>query len=184
MIQYSREIFDALSKGAFISADSTSPQVRRWYDALDDGFQEYRAYYEGVGFILESGDGFFYFSRKESKADLQRKLEVLLRWIDYIDFLKTFNSTFGPGFEFIPSDIVIAISGDVELKDKAGRLFPGVKNFSEVAEKLTHELEGIGFAEPLNVLEGSYRVTSAFHYIEEMMDIITISEEVKDEIPE
>jgi hypothetical protein len=59
-----------------------------------------------------------------------------------------------------------------------------VKNFSEVAEKLTHELEGIGFAEPLNVLEGSYRVTSAFHYIEEMMDIITISEEVKDEIPE
>ena len=184
MMQYTREIFDTLSKGAFISADSTSPLVRRWYDDLDDSFQEYRAYYEGVGFILESGDGYFYFSRKESKADLQRKLEALLRWIDYIDFLKTFKSTFGPGFEFSPSDIVIAISGDVELKDKAGKLFPGVKNYSDVAEKLTRELEGIGFAEMLNELEGSYRVTAAFHYIEEMMDIIAVSEEVKDEIPQ
>lgn len=106
----------------------------------------------------------------------------MLRWIDYIDFLKTYNSTFGPGFEFTPSDIVIAISGDVELKDKAGRLFPGLKSFSDIAEKLTRELEGIGFAEVLNELEGSYRVTSAFHYIEEMMDIIAVSEEVKDEI--
>ena len=84
-MQYTREIFDTLSKGAFISADSTSQQVRRWYDALDDGFQEYRAYYEGVGFILESGDGYFYFSRKESKADLQRKLEALLRWAAALD---------------------------------------------------------------------------------------------------
>jgi hypothetical protein len=33
-------------------------------------------------------------------------------------------------------------------------------------------------------MEGTYQVTSAFHYIEQLILCINIDEEVKDEIPE
>jgi hypothetical protein len=42
----------------------------------------------------------------------------------------------------------------------------------------------IGFAEQINELDGMYQVTSAFHYIEQIILCIDINEEVKDEIPE
>jgi type I restriction enzyme M protein len=35
-----------------------------------------------------------------------------------------------------------------------------------------------------NELDGTYKVLSAFHYMEDLVDCITISEEVQDEIPE
>jgi phosphoenolpyruvate synthase/pyruvate phosphate dikinase len=42
----------------------------------------------------------------------------------------------------------------------------------------------MGFAEQVNEMEGLYQVTSAFHYIEQIIMRININEEVKDEIPE
>lgn len=46
------------------------------------------------------------------------------------------------------------------------------------------ELESIGLIEKENELDGTYKVLSAFHYMEDLVDCITISEEVQDEIPE
>ena len=43
---------------------------------------------------------------------------------------------------------------------------------------------GMGFAEQVNETEGMFQVTSAFHYIEQIVLCINIDEEVKDEIPE
>ncbi len=53
---------------------------------------------KGIGFHLEAGDGYFFFTRKETKVDLQRKLEAVSKWIDYLTFLKTYNSAFGVRF--------------------------------------------------------------------------------------
>ena len=38
------------------------------------------------------------------------------------------------------------------------------------------DLEKQGFVEMENELDGTYKVTSAFHYIEEMIDCLTIYE--------
>ena len=46
------------------------------------------------------------------------------------------------------------------------------------------KLESIGLIEKENELDGTYKVLSAFHYMEDLVDCITISEEVQDEIPE
>ena len=54
----------------------------------------------------------------------------------------------------------------------------------EVVGKLLKELESIGLLEKENELDGTYKVLSAFHYMEDLVDCITISEEVQDEIPE
>ena len=50
--------------------------------------------------------------------------------------------------------------------------------------KLINELEKMGFIEKENEEDGTYKVLTAFHYMEELIDCITISEEVQDEIPE
>ena len=115
---------------------------------------------------------------------MERKLEAAQKWIDYLSFLKTSHSAFGPGFLFRAADIEIQIGCDIELKEKAVKLFADKKKFDEVVAKLLKELENMGLIEKENELDGTYKVLTAFHYIEDLIDCITISEEVQNEIPE
>lgn len=173
-MKYTKEIFDILSRGGFISQNSVLDRRSHYYDAIEDDFEAYQQYFAGIGLALEGGNGYFYFSRTESKVDLHDKLQRLALWIDRVDFLKTFNSTFAPGFTFRKSNILEQFSNDIELKEKAVRLYTDLKTNEEKIDQLIKDLERIGFAEMENELDGTYRVTSAFHYIEELLDCITI----------
>lgn len=182
-LRYTEEIFNLLSKGGFISSNSGDLAVKRYYDAIEEDFSSYYDYYKGIGFYIESGDGYFLFTRKEAKIDLERKLEAVMRWIDYLSFLKTFNPVFGSGYTFRPADIVIAISCNMELKEKAAKLFREKNVYPEIVDKLVAELEKAGLIELENEHEQSYKVLTSFHYMEDMVDSITITEEAEDEIP-
>ncbi len=175
-MRYTKEIFDILSKGGFISQNSVSQQISHYYDAIEDDFHEYQEYYEGIGFTLEGGNGYYYFSRTESKVELADKVQRLAEWIDRVDFLKTFNAAFGSGFSFRKSNILEKFSSDVELKEKARRLYPDLKNNEEKMDKLIDDLVRQKFAELENELDSTYKVTAAFHYIEELIDCLTIIE--------
>lgn len=175
-MRYTKEIFDILSKGGFISQNSISQQRSHLYDAIEDDFQDYMEYYRGIGFTLEDGNGYYYFSRTENKVELTDKVQRLSQWIDRVDFLKTFNNTFGSGFTFRKSNILEKFSSDIELKEKARNLYTDVKTNEEKIEKLTGDLERQGFIELENELDGTYKVTAAFHYIEELIDCLTIIE--------
>lgn len=181
-MKYTEEIFNILSKGGFISANSVSPLIKRCYDAIEEDSADYYEYYKGIGFYLEGGDGYYMFTRKEAKVDLERKLEAVMKWIDYLSFLKTYDATFGPGFKFRPADIEVKISCEMELKDKASKLFPDKKKFDEIVEKLVSELEKSGMVELENEHDNTYKVLTAFHYMEDLVDCITISEEMNDEV--
>ncbi len=182
-MKYTEEIFNILSRGGFISANSVSPAVKRYYDAIEEDLADYYEYYKGIGFYIEGGDGYYMFTRQESKVDLERKLEAAMKWIDYLSFLKTYDATFGPGFKFRPADIEVQISCQIELKEKASKLFSDKKKFNEIVEKLVSELEKSGMIELENEHDSTYKVLTAFHYMEELVDCITISEEMNDEIP-
>ena len=45
-------------------------------------------------------------------------------------------------------------------------------------------MESMGIAEMVNEADGTYQVTNAFHYIEQIILCINIDEDVKDEIPQ
>ena len=175
-MRYTKEIFDVLSRGGFISQNSVSQQKTQLYDAVEDEYNEYVEYYKGIGFNLESGNGYYYFSRTENKVDLENKIQRMAEWIDRVDFLKVFNSTFGPGFTFRKSNIMEQFANDIELKEKASGLYPEEKTLEGKVESLVKDLEKQGFVEMENELDGTYKVTSAFHYIEEMIDCLTIYE--------
>ena len=175
-MRYTKEIFDILSRGGFISQNSISQQRSHLYDVIEDDFQKYQEYFSGIGFLLEGGNGYYYFSRTETKVELTDKIQRLAEWIDRLDFLKTFNNTFGSGFSFRKSNILEKFSSDIELKEKSRNLYPDVKTNEEKIDKLVSDLEKQGFVELENELDSTYKVTAAFRYIEELIDCLTIIE--------
>ena len=101
-----------------------------------------------------------------------------------MDFLKCYNQSFTAGYQFRKSNLIEQISLDIELKEKAGHLFKkyGVGSYQEIVNKLLQEMIGIGFAECISDQDETYKITSAFRYAEELVNMIQIANE--DEIPE
>ena len=183
-MKYTSEVFQRLSRGQFISGNSVNPEIRAIYNDLEECQQEYEDYFQQIDFQLSVGDGFYYFSRKESKVNVENKLQSMFAWIDYLDFLKTYDTTFDAGTQFSLAQIEVRLSSDLELKEKLSRLFQDKPSNRDKIEALAGVLVNMGFAEQTNESEGRYQVTSAFHYIEQIISCINIDEEVKDEIPE
>ena len=186
MIKQTAEIFEILSKGGFISSDSTNPNIRQLYTVIEDNQSELYDFFAAINFVLESGNEYYYFSRRENKVDLERKLEIAVRWIDVLDFIKTYDAAFSSGFRFQPADMVVKVGTDLELKEKLTGLkkLTGREKHEEMIDKIVNDLKRDGFIELENEITSTYKVLSAFHYMEDLVDCITISEEVQDEIPE
>ncbi|NCB69824.1 MAG: hypothetical protein EOM47_13410 [Bacteroidia bacterium] len=186
------EIFEILSSGQFICSNSADVRISKLYDIIDDNekYELLYDYFSAIGFLLEKGDEFYYFSRKnESKADLERKLETACKWIDVLDFFKTFDNAFGSGYSFTTQEIVVQIKVDAVLKSKADGLRKVFKldektPYNEVITKVTDSLCKDGFAEIENEILKSYKILSSFKYLEELVTNINIPEEVQNEIPE
>ncbi len=186
------EIFEILSSGQFICSNSADVRISKLYDIIDDNekYDLLYDYFSAIGFLLEKGDEFYYFSRKnESKGDLERKLETACKWIDVLDFFKTFDNAFVSGYSFTTQEIVVQIKVDAVLKSKADGLRKVFKldektPYNEVITKVTDSLCKDGFAEIENEILKSYKILSSFKYIEELVTNINIPEEVQNEIPE
>ena len=182
-MKYTSEVFQRLSRGQFISSNSIDAETRAIYNDIEDNQQQYEDYFNQIDFQLSAGEGFYYFSRKESKVIVENKLQSLFSWIDYLDFFKTYDTTFGAGTQFNLAQIEIRLSTDLELKEKLSQLFADKSSNRDKIEALAQALVNMGFAEQVNEMEELYQVTSAFHYIEQIIMCININEEVKDEIP-
>jgi hypothetical protein len=186
------EIFEILSSGRFICSNSADSRMAKLHDVIDDAdkYEILYDYFSAIGFILEKGDEFYYFSRKnESKADLERKLEAACRWIDILDFFKTFDNAFGSGYSFTTNEISVKIKVDAVLKSKADNLRKVLKlddktPYDEVVAKIVDNLCKEDFAEMENEILKTYKILSSFKYLEELVMNINIPEEVQNEIPE
>ena len=185
------EIFDLLSKGQFICSNSSDSDIRKLFDVIDDknNFESLSEYFKAINFVLEKGDEFYYFSRTESKADLERKLETAFRWIDLIDFFKSFDNSFASGYQVTPSEIAVKISVDAVLKNKADGIRNVLKlddktSYPEIVNKAIDSLIKDGFAEMENEILKSYKVLASFKYLEELVTNINIPENIQNEIPE
>ena len=180
-----QRIYERLGRGEFLSVDSTNPSVRHLYEDIEENLDDYADFFKEIGLQLESGNGYFYFSRiGEGRQAIEQKLESFSKWLDYLDFLKTYNQSFTAGYQFRKSHLIEQISLDIELKEKAGQLYRkyGVGSNLEIVNKLLQEMQTMGFAECISEQDETYKITSAFHYAEELVNIIQIANE--DEVPE
>lgn len=183
-MKYTSEVFQRLSRGQFISSNSIDAAVRAIYTDIEENQEEYEAYFRKIDFQLCCGNGYYYFGRKETKVIVENKLQSLFSWIDYLDFLKTYDTSFGAGTQFSLVQMEVKLSTMPGLKEKLSRMFHEKTSNHQKIEALAKALEDMGFAEKVNETDESYHVTNAFNYIEQLILCINIEEEYKDEIPQ
>ena len=180
-----QRIYERLSRGEFLSVDSTDASVRHLYEDIEENQDDYADFFKEIGLQLESGNGYFYFSRiGEGRQSIEQQLESFSKWLDYLDFLKTYNPSFTAGYQFRKSHLTEQVSLDIELKEKAGHLYRkyGVGSNLEIVNKLLLEMQTMGFAECISEQDETYKITSAFHYAEDLVNMIQIANE--DEVPD
>ena len=96
-----QRIYERLSRGEFLSVDSTDSSTRHLYEDIEENFSDYYDYFKEIGLKLEQGNGYFVFSRiGEAKQTVEQKLESFSKWLDYLDFLKCYNQSFTAGYQF------------------------------------------------------------------------------------
>ncbi len=83
---YKKDVFEQLSKGAFICSNSSKLEVQKWYNYIDENFDTLYDYFNEINYILSPGDEYYHFTRPEQKVNITRKLEQAFRWIDIVDF--------------------------------------------------------------------------------------------------
>ncbi|BDD02106.1 condensin complex protein MksE [Persicobacter psychrovividus] len=176
-MKYKAQIFERLSKGKFIC--SNAKEDRPLYDAVEEHLEQLQQDFGELNFLLEQGDGYFYFSRRENKAALDRKLKAAFKWIDYMDFFRTFNSSFSAGVHFSIAEIAGELKVNTALKEKLRIFSKGTASSElEMLQKLTTELVNEGFLAVEDGLESSYRVLSSWGYLEKLILKIDITEDL------
>lgn len=182
------EIFKRLSRGEFINADSPDREVRQLFAVMEEeiNFELLDEYFRHLQFHLERGEGYFYFSRPETRTNLERKIERAYEWIDLLDFFKTFHTNFGPGFRFTQAEILTELKTNLDLENKLLSLKnqTGKENYADTLEKILKKMRDDCFIEIENPIIGQYKVLSSFLYLEQLILAIHISTPEEDEISE
>lgn len=185
--RYTSQIYDILRKGHFICSNSPDLDIQKIYNVLEDQeiFEELYEYFFQINYKLEQGNDFFYFSRTESNADLARKLEKAYSWIDLLDFLKTYDSSFDVGFRFTPSEIANQLKNNADLKHKLENIkkVGGNKaSYSERIKKIIERFQKENFIALENEITETYKVLTSLNYLKDIINAINIPEDIENEI--
>lgn len=136
-----------------------------------------RSYFAVLGFRLERDDGCYYFAAEdEPVANVESKLERMVRLIRLLDFLCTHIENFGEGVIFSAATLGARCHGDskaerfLEESGKGG-------NYSERLENLLDWLVRQGYLSKIDASRQEYRVLSAIHYLQGFADRIQIHEQ-------
>ena len=181
-------IFEYLQKGLFISSNSVDETLRNLYDQIEDNFESLSLFFAQIGYTLEHGNEYFYFSRNEPRMTLEQKIQRAYYWIDVLDLFKTYDETFGPGYRFQPEQILVEANINVVLQNKLDSIR---KHFSDkdirkdILDNVIRQLTKDSFLELENDKTNTYKVMSAWHYLERLIESINIYDETEeDEKPE
>ncbi|MEO0044473.1 MAG: hypothetical protein RL329_3921 [Bacteroidota bacterium] len=185
------EIFDKLSKGAFISSNAVEPRIRKLYEVITKNQEALSDYFAHIDFILETGNEYYFFSRIEAKQSLENKIKSAYKWIDIYDFLMAYDLSFAPGFRFIVAQMVASVDTNALLKSKIEGLRKHMMHedkskvaIDTVVESMIRNLENNDFIELESDVSKSYKVLASFQYLENLINLITIPQDVQYEIPQ
>ena len=179
------QIYDYLSKGNFLCANTNVKELRALFGVVEEHFEELRSYFSHINFVLERGNNYFYFSRKEPRATLEQKLQRFFAWIDIMDFFATYDTAFGPGFTFAPAEILVRsrIDMDLELKlDSLKKHTAGKEKRKDILDAILARMSKEGFIECVSDMNGTWKVLASWDYLLKRIDSIHIKNE--NEIPQ
>lgn len=179
------QIFEALtsSKSGFLCENSTDREIQKLYNVLDEHFDVLSEYFAKIGFLLKRGNGYAYFSKDLKRTELEERLQRAFKWIDIVDFFKSYDSSFSAYSTFRVADIVQRCMLDLALKQKLQELKRHLRhpkeNLTEIAGGIVAQLE-YQFVELEDEDERRYKVLSSFRYLEDLFARIAEEEPYED----
>jgi hypothetical protein len=179
------EIFDVLTKGNFISADSKVPAHKDLFRAIDENnnYEVLLDYFSHIGFQLIKGNSFYYFSKTETNKRLEDKLKSAYKWIDILDFFASYGESvdkfFSVGEIFSANDIFTQCKVNHALMEKLNgiKITKNIEKPLDKIQKLIDELVKATFAESYNEFHEEYKILAAYNYLEELIKTINIEDE-------
>lgn len=179
------EIFDILGKGQFICSNAVDASRRYLYQYIEEHFDDLVAKFEEIGFQLESGNNYYYFSRPlESNQGIEGKIEKALRWLNILAFFTTFRKDLCRGARFSPYDILPQIDVNIALKEQLQELqkqYSNTKAYHEMLNDLLREMQKEGFIDLENEMEQTWKILDAWEYMEQLVMAVNIHEKDDEE---
>jgi Condensin complex protein MksE len=178
------DVFEALSRGAFICSNAVKTQERYLYQYVEEHEARLRDVFMEIGYRLETGNNYYFFSRvKEDQQSKERKVEKALRWLDILAFFTTYRKDLCRGARFSPHEIAAQFDVNSSLKDQLTSLQRGrgEKNYAEQLDTLLGELRREGFIELENEVGQMWKILDAWDYLERMVMAVNIFEEEETE---
>ncbi len=178
----SSEIFDILSKGQFICSNSTDQLRKGLYDYIDDNKETLTDIYSQVGFDLEGGSNFYYFSKSnETNQSIEKKIERALHWLDVYAFFTTYKQTIQRGDRFSFHDVVEQVNLNMDLRDMleniSGKKNRDKKSYDDMFADLVKDFKNEGFIELENEMTQTWRILDSWQYMELMVSAVNIRDE-------
>mgnify|MGYP000579812093 CR=1 FL=1 len=174
------QIYDYLSKGNFLCSNTSVKELRTLFSVVEDNFERLRDYFSHINFVLEQGNNYFYFSRKEPRATLEQKLQRFFAWIDIMDFFCTYDTAFGPGFHLLAGGDIGTFPYRHGSRDEAGRLKKhtgGKEKRKDILDTILDRMTKEGFIECVSDMNGTWKVLSSWDYLTKMIHSINIKNE-------
>lgn len=171
-----QEIFELLSRGHFLCDNSPHRSERKLYDVCENDQDAYAEYFAQIGFGLECGDGYFYFSKTLNSKTIEEKLQKVLDYIDLVELMLQYSPTFGIGFHTTVAEFALSVKGNAVLKDRLERLKSSGSNMTLI-QQCSRVLDAFtkgGFMAVENEHEQRYRVLSSYDYLEAFLSSIEV----------
>ena len=173
-----RRLFFRLCKGDNLLLSRNGPgEDAKLFEQVEADEGPCQRYFDVLGFQLQRGDNYYYFTAQdEPQANLETKLDRMIKLVRLLDFLSTHVETFSEGQIFSASTLAARCNGDTKAERFLQEMGKGINN-QERLESLLQSLVGRGYLSDYDTNRQEYKVLSAINYIFAFADRIEIQGE-------
>ena len=173
-----RRLFTRLTRGDDLILSRNGPaEDAELFAQLEAEEGPCEEYFATLGFHLKKSDNCYYFTAEdEPQANLEVKLDKMIRLVRLLDFLSTHIESFGEGQIFSAATLAARCNTDPKAErflQSAGRGTTNTDRLDSVLQWLVRQ----GYLSEYDASRQEYRVLSAINYLFEFADRININGE-------
>jgi hypothetical protein len=174
-----RRLFSRLCKGDnLLLSRNGSPEDSELFAQVEADEESCRRYFDILGFQLQKGDNYYFFNAEdEPQANLESKLDRMIRLVRLLDFLSSHVETFTEGQIFSAVTLAARCNGDTKAERFLQEMTKGGANNQERLNNLLQSLVRQGYLSEYDTNRQEYRVLSAINYLFEFADRIEVRDE-------
>ena len=116
------EIFEELRLGHFLTRNDPNHSRRKLYHECEESEGLLTSYFKPLGYTLQHGDGYFYFSKNLQRTQMEKKVAKILEMIDLIALFMEHDSAFNIGWKGTPSALKESAEDNIVLKDRIDKI--------------------------------------------------------------